>query len=306
MESYIPYPISKFKHLDRIRELTRHDKMFTIEDVFGQKIGNTIEDDDEKKYDSKRLGDSDHVDSQNKKFKSVVNINEYLENNDDTTVQNLWETYKDEDPEALSDQSFEKLLHLCVNLNHETELESTTKILEKYLQPTLSHLDESSSLTIILSTNINLVENLHQNLKIVFILELIKVNAEIELMIKLLENQEFSVEQDKSILLCFVQNNDDIAGDRTELVELILNRNPRIYSCSHEMEALSLNLRNNLSQQRDKCPRFSKFLLQIVTKVAAGLNTSVYEHLSVVIENNKTFLKKRMIQELKKKYDQDH
>ena len=48
MESYRPYPLSKFKHLDRIRELTRHDKMFTIEDVFGQKLEDTIEHDDEK------------------------------------------------------------------------------------------------------------------------------------------------------------------------------------------------------------------------------------------------------------------
>ena len=56
----------------------------------------------------------------------------------------------------------------------------------------------------------------------------------------------------------------------------------------------------NLAQLKDKCPKFSKFLLQIVTKLPPTMVTSVCSTLRAVVETNKTFLKKRMEQEMKK------
>ena len=60
------------------------------------------------------------------------------------------------------------------------------------------------------------------------------------------------------------------------------------------------NMARNLAQLKDKCPKFSKFLLQIVTKLPPTMDTSVCNTLRAVVETNKTFLKKRMEQEMKK------
>ena len=67
------------------------------------------------------------------------------------------------------------------------------------------------------------------------------------------------------------------------------------------MEVTTMNMKNNISQQKDKCSKFSKFLLQVITKIPSNLNSSVYNNLIALVDSNKTFLKKRMDQELKRK-----
>lgn len=301
MNHYAPFPVSMFQQLDRIRDLTRHDKVVTIDRLFSHdKTENFSGSDENMGVTETTIQDCDKQ-TPAKRMKCVMSIHELLESGDvkqqQITVEGLWTIYKDEDIEPLTLKSVEKLLNLC------DDSECSWMVCQKYFPSSISSFKEQD-LAAFLESYQNI--EIKHGTKFIVLKELFKVDIiDVETLSTLTEPGDdgdfLSEEEEKTLLIIWLKQNDNINGDNKVLIESILKRNPDLYEDNQMMETLAHNLKSNLSQLKDKCPKFSKFLLQLVTKVGTGLSASVYSNLLNVVEENKTFLKKRMEQELGKK-----
>ena len=117
--------------------------------------------------------------------------------------------------------------------------------------------------------------------------------------IAILESNLLTEDQKKILFAKWLSSN-TLEGGNTQIANCLLDQYSNFYEDTHLMVLLTESLVKNLSQERDKCPKFSKFLLQIVTKISC-VEEAVFNNLKKVIESNKTFLRKRMEVELSKK-----
>jgi len=92
-----------------------------------------------------------------------------------------------------------------------------------------------------------------------------------------------------------------IESDNMELPEVILNKNSKLYEDQELVAALASSFSEEKNENSDKCSKFSKFLLKVLSMLRPGCNEKTIHNLRRVIERNKTFLKKRLQSELNKK-----
>ena len=109
-------------------------------------------------------------------------------------------------------------------------------------------------------------------------------------------------DQERSVLLKWLANF-KIETKTMELPEMVLSRNPKLYEDNQVVASLSSSFAGKAAgvvEESDKCTKYAKFLLQVLSKVSS-LEEKVSKNFQLVTERNKTFLKKRIEMELNKK-----
>ena len=113
MNHFAPFPVSMFQQLDRIRDLTRHDKVVNIDKIFSHDETKNVSGSDENMDVMETTVDDSEDQTPAKRMKCVMTINELLESAQQTTMQDLWTIFKDDNIEPLTLKSVETLLKLC-------------------------------------------------------------------------------------------------------------------------------------------------------------------------------------------------
>jgi len=115
-------------------------------------------------------------------------------------------------------------------------------------------------------------------------------------------NMDLLNEEQEKMILCKWLSMFSIKSDTLELPEVILNRNSKLYQDKDVVVALANSFSAGGEENSDKCSKFSKFLLQVLSMIDPSvIDEKSIRNLRSVIERNKTFLKKRLELELNKK-----
>jgi len=311
MSGYLfrPYPLSLFSKIERIRELTKGSEIvdFNVKKSGdpnhgdfnysnGEEVADKTKDDTGMDVD-KETGDIMEVRASDNKIQSEieVNISEFLE----TDIFNLKLLEKSEiiyrqssPPTMNAIGNFLKGILIESQRNHDKLIILTDRI--QALSDTLF-----SSLT---SPKEN-IELLADDLKefvvlfpssgfniVVTLLSDIDAQELIHALLSVIEN-DLTDDQYETILSLWLQKH-SIDSNTLKLPELILTKKSKLYEDANMMELLASSLSRSLSDQRNKCSKFSKFLLQVVSKVTSTCDQSVFQSLSTTVENNKTFFEK--------------
>ena len=285
---YAPYPTSMFKQLDRIRELTEEADI--VEAVAEPEF-----DAAEETMRGDKTGDEDGVETEDgqsppsKKQKRQMSEAKLSENGVGLPPSRVVNE---------SDILGFDALEIVLNKNFASdENDKMTQLCEMTLVPSCVH--HKSKHAELFKPLMDFIETECPTSAIIFATGLVK-ESEFETFVKTVIEQDFLTEnQERTLLEKWIYNN-TIDGT-SPIFEAIASRQPNIYEDSSIMEMVLRNMINNLSPQKDKCPKFSKFLLQIITKIPSNLNEIVYSNLKSLVDTNKTFLKKRMDQELQRK-----
>lgn len=289
---FAPYPASKLTQLDRIKELTQDSKVVNIfNDDKGESEITTGDDidmsDDENEYDGpekkQRLDDSD----------INVCLEEALKSH--SSLKSIWEKFKTKEPEILNDNIIEMFLRTVPRIGCEKEVVS--QLCEKYLSKSLLHYECDADL--LYEDLTNFVSAFpHTAFSLAHDGVVDRGRRWETWIVSVTEGSFLTEDQERSLLTRWMTAH--ALDGSSRLVEVCLARSPALYEDPHLMGLVADNMARNLAQLKDKCPKFSKFLLQIVTKLPPTMDTSVCSTLRAVVETNKTFLKKRMEQEMKK------
>ena len=308
MDMFAPYPLSKFKQMNKIRELTKYSPVIDvfnskeILDVRSDVINEVDDDDDDDKttnstFSNKVFDDDAIKPSPSKKHK-------FEESNYDLSDED--ECVKiDKTPNELlnngqQEMSLSELKKFLVSMSSENACDKkrVNLICEKLLSKSIVHHKNE-----IESIFDDLMSFLHAFPEVAFNFSFNIINEnELENEVIALLKSNLLTEDQKKMLFAKWLSSHIIDGSNTRIVDTLLWQYSNFYEDSHLMGLLAESLVKNLSQERDKCPKFSKFLLQIVTKISSCVEESVFTTLKNVIESNKTFLRKRMEVELNKKH----
>ena len=287
---YAPYPISKFKQLDRIKELTKDSEIISHPGHFTKSEAVKII----SKVESVSINAADsNADTPRKRQRLTPNV--LAKENGSTKVMKkdpaLEITVKS--PEIMSTNDVHKFL----NLNHaQDDRDELLQFCVKVLVPSLIHQKMES-----IPLKQSLISFIEEIPMTAFTLVSGLVNeTEYESFVHTVIMKNFLNDNQERTLLENWLNNNTLSGTN-QLFDAIASKQSNIYEESYLMEVTTMNMKNNISQQKDKCSKFSKFLLQVITKIPSNLNSSVYNNLIALVDSNKTFLKKRMDQELKRK-----
>ena len=287
---YAPYPISKFKQLDRIKELTKDSEIISHPGHFTKSEAVKII----SKVESVSINAADsNADIPRKRQRLTPNV--LAKENGSTKVMKkdpgLEITVKS--PEIMSTNDVHKFL----NLNHaQDDRDELLQFCVKVLVPSLIHQKMES-----IPLKQSLISFIEEIPMTAFTLVSGLVNeTEYESFVHTVIMKNFLNDNQERTLLENWLNNNTLSGTN-QLFDAIASKQSNIYEESYLMEVTTMNMKNNISQQKDKCSKFSKFLLQVITKIPSNLNSSVYNNLIALVDSNKTFLKKRMDQELKRK-----
>ena len=287
---YAPYPISKFKQLDRIKELTKDSEIISHPGHFTKSEAVKII----SKVESVSINAADsNADAPRKRQRLTPNVLD-KENGSTKVMKNypaLEITVKS--PEIMSTNDVHKFL----NLNHaQDDRDELIQFCVTVLVPSLIH--QKKEAIPLKQSLISFIEEIPMT---AFTLVSGLVNeTEYESFVHTVIVKNFLNDTQERTLLENWLNNNTLSGTN-QLFDAIASKQSNIYEESYLMEVTTMNMKNNISQQKDKCSKFSKFLLQVITKIPSNLNSSVYNNLIALVDSNKTFLKKRMDQELKRK-----
>ena len=280
---YAPYPISMFRQLDRIRELTKVSDFVTylepvtepeIEGVRGILCADKSEEEDKVESGEPQSPPAKRHKRLSQNSISLENLTSAKENLDLNELENLLD-------KSFAPEESSEMLRIC----------------EKTLVPSLVQIKTKSA-----SLNGSLMSFIEKYPTSAIILATgLAKEIEFEAFVQNVIKKDFLTENQERTLMEKWISNCTISGE-CPIFEAVVSRQPNIFEESHFMEMVSRNMLNNLSTQKHKCPKFSKFLLQIITKIPAEFSQQpVYNNLKILVESNKTFLKKRMEQELKRK-----
>ena len=116
-----------------------------------------------------------------------------------------------------------------------------------------------------------------------------------------IDQLDMTEDQERSVLLKWLAKF-SIQSNTLELPEVILSRNSMLYEDSQVVGALATSFvgLGGPADGSDKCVKFAKFLLQVLSKVVS-LEETVARKFKLVAERNRTFLKKRLEMEVEKK-----
>jgi len=277
---YAPYPISMFRQLDRIKELTKvsdnvaHLEPVTEPEIEAVAVRGTL---CSVKSEEEEFGNPQSPPTKRQKLLS--------QNSMPLPARQLLDL---KELEGALDESFgpeqsSEMLQIC----------------EKTLVPSLVQLKTKAKSASLCKSLMSFVEK-YPTSAIILATGLAK-EIEFEVFVQNVIEKDFLTENQERTLMEKWISNCTISGT-CPIFEAIFSRQPNIFEESHLMEMISRNMINNLSPQKHKCPKFSKFLLQIITKIPAKISQHpVFNNLKSLVESNKTFLKKRMEQELKRK-----
>ena len=287
---YAPYPISKFKQLDRIKELTKDSEIISHPGHFTKSEAVKII----SKVESVSINAADSNAGKPRKRQRLTPNVLAKENGSTKVMKNdpaLEITVKS--PEIMSTNDVHKFL----NLNHaQDDRDELLQFCVKVLVPSLIHQKMES-----IPLKQSLISFIEEIPMTAFTLVSGLVNeTEYESFVHTVIMKNFLNDNQERTLLENWLNNNTLSGTN-QLFDAIASKQSNIYEESYLMEVTTMNMKNNISQQKDKCSKFSKFLLQVITKIPSNLNSSVYNNLIALVDSNKTFLKKRMDQELKRK-----
>ena len=280
---YAPYPISMFRQLDRIRELTKVYDYVTylepvtepdIEGVRGILCADKSEEEDKVEFGEPQSPPAKRHKRLSQNSISLENLTSAKENLDLNELENLLD-------KSFAPEESSEMLRIC----------------EKTLVPSLVQIKTKSA-----SLNGSLMYFIEKYPTSAIILATgLAKEIEFEAFVQNVIEKDFLTENQERTLMEKWISNCTISGE-CPIFEAVVSRQPNIFGESHFMEMVSRNMLNNLSTQKHKCPKFSKFLLRIITKIPAEFSQQpVYNNLKILVESNKTFLKKRMEQELKRK-----
>jgi len=319
---FTPYPLSLFSKIERIRELTRDSEIVDFNPKLQQTNHGNFCSSNSDNFEGEAEAeagdeidnfdmdvDNEMADNANnaKQTEGEVNITDFLE----TNIFNLKLineqsviSYK---PSSIPSMNVIKNFLKGVVMESQKNQDELIKMSDRIRIQELS-----DSLLSTLSSRKEFIELLADDLKefaalfplsgFNIVLTLLKDMDMQELMFDVLRVIEADLTDDQynTILTVWLQKH-SIDSNNLRLPESILTKNPKFYEDVIMMELLASSLARSLSDQRNSCSKFSKFLLQVVTKVASTCDQSVFQSLSTTVENNKTFLKKRMEAELRKK-----
>lgn len=279
---YAPYPTSMFRQLERIRELTKvsdnvaHLELVTESEI--EAVRGALCAERSVEEDNAEFGNPQSPPTKRQKILSQNSMP--LENLSAIQLLDLKEL------ESVLDESFAP-----------EQSSETLKICEKTLVPSLVQLKTKSAS--LCKSLMSFIEK-YPTSAIILATGLAK-EIEFEAFVQNVIEKDFLTENQERTLMEKWISNCTISGT-CPIFEAVVSRQPNIFEEQHFMEMISRNMINNLSPQKHKCPKFSKFLLQIITKIPAKLSQQpVFNNLKSLVESNKTFLKKRMEQELKRK-----
>ena len=117
-------------------------------------------------------------------------------------------------------------------------------------------------------------------------------------------NMDLVNEEQENMILCKWLSMFSVESNTLELPEVILNRNSKLYEDKDVVAALATSFSAVGDESSDKCSKFSKFLLQVLSMLESVTDEKTIRNLRIVVERNKTFLRKRLELELNKKVNQ--
>ena len=281
---YAPFPTSMFVQLDRIRELTKDSEILTEPEFVSVKRPRSADDSGEEVK-------TEHATSQLSKKQKRLSRNLMVECPPSRVTEN------NESTKILSFNELESVLDKNFAPEHNDEMLQTCKM--SLVPSCIQHKSKSASLC---NSLMALIGKLPSS-AIIFATGLVK-EIEFESFVqKVIEKDLLTETQERTLLEKWMYNN-TLSGT-SPIFDAVASRQPTILEDNDFIEMVSRNMINNLSPLKDKCPKFSKFLLQIITKVPLKLSELVYNNLKSLVDSNKTFLKKRMDQELQRKCHKD-
>lgn len=277
---YAPFPTSMFVQLDRIRELTKDSEILTESEFASVKRPRSADNSEEEEVKI------ENATSQPTKKQKRLSRNLLVECPPSRVIEN-------ESTKILSFNELESVLDKNFAPENNDKMLQTC---EMSLVPScIQHKSKSSSLCDLLMA---LIGKLPSS-AIIFATGLVK-EVEFESFVQKVIVKDLLTETEERTLLEKWMYNNTLSGT-SPIFDAVASRQPTILEDNNFMEMVSRNMINNLSPLKDKCPKFSKFLLQIITKVPLKLSELVYNNLKSLVDSNKTFLKKRMDQELQRK-----
>ena len=286
---YAPYPTSMFSQLDRIRELAEDSGIVKAvpEPEFdaAEEIMRGDKTDEEDRVETE-----DGQSPPSKKIRRQLSEAKLSENGGSPPSNVL----ENNESDILGFNALESVLK--TNFASD-ENDKRLQFCETTLVP--SCLQHKSKYAELFKPLMGFIETECPTSAIVFAAGLVK-EIEFETFVKTVIEKDLLTENQERILLEKWIYNNSIDGT-SPIFEAVASRQPNIFEDSSLMEIVLRNMINNLSPQKDKCPKYSKFLLQIITKIPSNLSELVYSNLKSLVDSNKTFLKKRMDQELQRK-----
>jgi len=283
MSGYLfrPYPLSLFSKIERIRELTKGSEIvdFNLKSENpnhgdfnysnSEEVADKTKDDTAMDVD-KEIVDIIEVRASDKTGQSEleVNISEILE----TNVFNLKLLEKSEiiyryrqisPPTMNAIVNFLKGILIESQQNHDKLIMLTDRI--EALSDTLfssltSHKEHNELLADDLKEFVVLFPSSGFNI-VVALLSDIDAQELIHALLCVIEN-DLTDDQYETILTLWLQKH-SIDSNTLKLPEFILIKKPKLYEDANMMELLASSLSRSLSDQRNKCSKFSKFLLQV-------------------------------------------
>ena len=277
---YAPFPTSMFVQLDRIRELTEDSEILTESEFASVKRPRSADNSEEEEVKI------ENATSQPTKKQKRLSRNLLVECPPSRVIEN-------ESTKILSFNELESVLDKNFAPENNDKMLQTC---EMSLVPScIQHKSKSSSLCDLLMALIGKLPGS----AFIFATGLVK-EVEFESFVQKVIEKDLLTETEERTLLEKWMYNNTLSGT-SPIFDVVASRQPTILEDNNFMEMVSRNMINNLSPLKDKCPKFSKFLLQIITKVPLKLSELVYNNLKSLVDSNKTFLKKRMDQELQRK-----
>eukprot|EP00092_Neocalanus_flemingeri_P032549 GFUD01035399.1.p1 GENE.GFUD01035399.1~~GFUD01035399.1.p1 ORF type:complete len:311 (+),score=88.00 GFUD01035399.1:108-1040(+) len=301
-----PISVCELKRLDRVRSLLEQlgpsEKDSAVEFLFGSKDDLKSEKDvfAEEDDDKMEVEVEEYEQPPEKKIKVEINeklnISTLLEGCTDLT--DIWAQIN-QDPqnissEALSEKALENLMKIIstVEIEDKQALEYFIAVMTK----TMLHLkiyqksyeDFYESFLVIYPNSCHQIAS-----------QLVIEPALCGLVLFLINLDLMTEDQEKSVLLRWLAEF-SIESSTLELPEVILSRNTKLYEDNQVVGALSSSFASGVAEGSDKCVKFAKFLLQVLSKVA-DLEERVVKNFKLVTERNRTFLRKKLETEVDKK-----
>jgi len=112
-------------------------------------------------------------------------------------------------------------------------------------------------------------------------------------------NMDLMSEEQEKLILCKWLSLFSIESDTLGLPEVVVNKNSKLYEDNQVVVALASSFESGKSS--DKCSKFSKFFLQVLSMLGTLGEDRVVQNLRAVVNRNRTFLRRKLEMEMNKK-----
>lgn len=302
---YDPYPLSKFKQLDKIKSLLSraedHETHQQVHLEFDQ------EDDDGVTMAKVPRLDSTPTPRElsEQSLQYLVSVLEQDLNKTDKTI--LYEQMKEfQTKESLVSSScltVTGLLNVLRNLTNKTKLSQSLEQLQiSFLAPLISN-----TIRRFKEDRGRILEDLsklsaHQPTLMMCVLSgLICEQNLTEAVLSWLEVTDIDLPEEADLFLVWLKTV-PVTSETINLADRFLSRRPELLQNSTIMTLLAENCYKNSTWQQNKCLKFAKFYRKIfITNLPPANIEHIIKFLKPIIDQNETFLRKRMEIELREK-----